>query len=241
MSPTPASVAFFDLDDTITVENTGKLLVQYLYETGAMSRRDVVRAALLDVQFRWGLRSYGDIAADAALFNRGAPVAELEHQISNWFAATGQAAISPLAREWAEQHRQRGDLLVINTSGTRFNSAPFVQDLEFDDVLCTELEVADGRFTGGLLPPVCFGKGKLIKAQDFCRVRAIELDDCTFYSDSHHDLPLFLEVGTPIAVNPTLQLFMEARKRGWEIRLTRPSWWRRPCPAIPNAIVERSA
>ena len=44
-----------------------------------------------------------------------------------------------------------------------------------------------------------------------------EPTDCSFYSDSIHDLPLLESVGHPVAANPDRRLRKEARRRGWDI------------------------
>jgi phosphoserine phosphatase len=44
---------------------------------------------------------------------------------------------------------------------------------------------------------------------------------CSFYSDSIHDLPLLEVVGSPVAANPDGRLRKEARSRGWQVRVFR--------------------
>jgi HAD superfamily hydrolase (TIGR01490 family) len=213
--------AFFDLDDTLTTRNTGELIVGYLHRTGRLSRREVLRFAWLDLQFRWGLRSFEGVAGQVAESNRGDSVEELDELMREWFEAEGRRYINRQAVEWLEAHRARGDLVAINTSGSRFNTLPIARHLGVEHILCTELEVVEGRFTGRIVPPVCFGKGKLLKAEEFCRGHGVSLAESSFYTDSHHDLPLLLAVGRPIVVNPSPRLYLEALRRGWEVRRAR--------------------
>ena len=85
-----------------------------------------------------------------------------------------------------------------------------------DAVLCSRLEVADGRFTGKLAS-LCFGRHKVRIAEDWAKARGVDLDRSWFYSDSYNDLPMLSRVGTAIVVNPDGRLQRHARQRHWRI------------------------
>jgi putative phosphoserine phosphatase/1-acylglycerol-3-phosphate O-acyltransferase len=85
-------------------------------------------------------------------------------------------------------------------------------------VICTRLEVADGRFTGRIVEPICHGRGKLYWARRFCTEKGIDLAGSYFYTDSIRDLPTLEAVGHPRPVNPDRQLLREARQRGWPVQ-----------------------
>ena len=84
-----------------------------------------------------------------------------------------------------------------------------------EHMLVTELEVEGGRFTGRALGPVCFGGGKVTKAESFAVDHAIDLTNSYFYSDSIADLPMLEKVGNPYVVDPDPRLGNEAQRRGW--------------------------
>ncbi|MGD8627079.1 MAG: haloacid dehalogenase-like hydrolase, partial [Anaerolineae bacterium] len=76
---------------------------------------------------------------------------------------------------------------------------------------------ADGRLTGEIEPPPCYGQGKVVWAERFAREHAVDLSASYFYTDSISDLPLLERVGQPVAVNPDPRLRRLARARGWQI------------------------
>ena len=110
-------------------------------------------------------------------------------------------------------HRRLGHCILMVTSATRAQAAPVARELGIDHLLCSELEVADGRFTGVFTP--CHDEGKRIAAQRFCRKQSLNLGEAWFYSDSLDDLPLLEAVGRPVAVNPKAALSALADARGW--------------------------
>jgi putative phosphoserine phosphatase / 1-acylglycerol-3-phosphate O-acyltransferase len=89
--------------------------------------------------------------------------------------------------------------------------------LGIDTLFCTQLAVREGRLTGGLQGPLCFGEGKAIAAQRLARAQGLDLAKAYFYSDSDDDLPLLRRVGRPVAVNPSARLARIAGLRGWPL------------------------
>jgi putative phosphoserine phosphatase/1-acylglycerol-3-phosphate O-acyltransferase len=85
-------------------------------------------------------------------------------------------------------------------------------------VLCTELEVANGCFTGGVVHPACWGEGKAIAALELAARNDLDLAQSYFYTDSHEDLPLLEAVGRPRPLNPNRHLAQIAKERRWPVR-----------------------
>ena len=85
------------------------------------------------------------------------------------------------------------------------------------ELLASELEVCDGRFTGRAVLPLCYGRGKIERAERFAAEHGIDLARSYFYSDSISDLPMLERVGEPRVVCPDPRLRREARRRRWPI------------------------
>jgi len=107
--------------------------------------------------------------------------------------------------------------LVVLSAASVYVVKPLAERLNIPDYLCTYLEVKDGRFTGRLVEPVCFGPGKLLLAEEFAARNSIDLGQSYFYSDGYEDLPMLERVGHPVAVNPDRRLRRLAERRGWPI------------------------
>src|SRR5215475_6350161 len=83
--------------------------------------------------------------------------------------------------------------------------------------LVTQLVVREGRFTGEVIEPVCYGRGKVYWAERFAAEHGVELPRSYFYTDSITDLPVLDRVGHPRVVNPDPRLRRLAQRRGWQV------------------------
>ena len=106
------------------------------------------------------------------------------------------------------------------TATNSFVTAPIAREFGVPHLLATEPEAVDGRYTGRVAGVPCFREGKIERVEAWLRAlgqRLDTLEDSTFYSDSHNDLPLLERVRRPVAVDPDPQLAAEAARRGWPV------------------------
>lgn len=125
--------------------------------------------------------------------------------------------IAPAARALVEKHRRQGDTLVIITATNRFVTAPIAREFEIENLIATEPEERQGRYTGKVDGTPCYREGKVTRLNNWIQQHRQTLKGSWFYSDSHNDLPLLSIVDHPVAVDPDETLRVEAGLRGWEI------------------------
>lgn len=135
----------------------------------------------------------------------------------DWFRRYVLEHVTDAGRRAVSQHRESGDLTAIVTGATPYAARPLARELGIEHVICTELEVEGGCFTGNIRPPMSYGAGKVVLAEQLAEKSGFSLDEAAFYSDSITDLPLLERVKEPIVVNPDSRLRRVARKRGWRI------------------------
>ena len=99
--------------------------------------------------------------------------------------------------------------------------SPLARHLGVSHIMHTHLEEQDGRFTGRVIDPICFGEGKVYWLQQFIEQERIDLARSHFYTDSITDLPLLELVGHPHVVNPDPLLYRIASRRRWPVRFYR--------------------
>lgn len=79
-----------------------------------------------------------------------------------------------------------------------------------------------GFYTGKLLGVDCIGEGKVVKLKDFVKdFDQVNLEESFAFSDSAVDLPMLNLVGKSVVVDPDNELLSEAKKREWEVVLTK--------------------
>jgi HAD superfamily hydrolase (TIGR01490 family) len=123
-----------------------------------------------------------------------------------------------------EEHRSKGHKLVI-VSGSFEPLIKLVgSKLGADGTVGTELEIRNGKLTGRIKGPLCFGEGKVQKLEAFLASNpGIDLSQSYAYADSIYDLPVLEMVGNPVAVYPDPELASYAEKKGWPIIGTKPT------------------
>jgi putative phosphoserine phosphatase/1-acylglycerol-3-phosphate O-acyltransferase len=135
----------------------------------------------------------------------------------DWFDRTVKHYLYKEAIQRIREHQAKGHIVALLTAATSYIAQPTGHYLGIEHLLCTRLEVRDGRFTGRLVKPLCHGKGKLFWAIEFCKAQDVDLERSYFYTDSIRDLPALDAVGNPRPVNTDGRLLRVARRRGWPV------------------------
>jgi HAD superfamily hydrolase (TIGR01490 family) len=206
-------MAIFDLDNTLLRGDSDHAWGEFLVEQQAV---DPVRFKADNDRY---YQAYLDGTLDIFEFleqHQLRPLAQydratLERWRREFVPAKILPMITPKARALVEQHRRRGDTLLIITATNRFITAPIAVEFGIEQLLATELDEVNGRFTGKVKGIPCYREGKLDHLHAWLSSNGKTLDDSWFYSDSHNDLPLLTAVAHPVAVNPDKVLARHAK------------------------------
>jgi HAD superfamily hydrolase (TIGR01490 family) len=209
--------AFFDMDKTVLAVNSGTLWLEHLVTHREIGTFDLARALWWLALYQLALVDGEFVFGEAAGTLKGQREADMRRICDHWFAHDVAPHITAGACARVAHHRASGHLLAVLSSSSPYASEPLGARLGIPHVLCTRLEVADGVFTGAVQGPVCFGRGKVQKAEAFAREQGVDLAASWFYTDSYSDLPMLERVGHPVAVNPDLRLGRHARAHRWPI------------------------
>jgi HAD superfamily hydrolase (TIGR01490 family) len=142
---------------------------------------------------------------------------ELEKLHAEFMRTHIEPMLLPKATALLQQHRDQGDHLIIITATNGFVTRPIAQRLGVADILATDPEVVDGRYTGNFVGSPCFQAGKITYLHEWLRHTQHSLEGAYFYSDSINDLPLLEQVDYPVAVDPDERLASIARERHWKL------------------------
>ena len=140
-----------------------------------------------------------------------------------------RADVYPEARALVQAHQRKGHTLAIVSSATRYQVEAARPRLGIPHVLCTRLEVENGRFTGSVVKPDLLRRGQGIGGARRSRPSAASTSrESYFYTDSDEDLPLLEIVGRPRPTNPNARLAAIARASAAGRRGASPAAARRP-------------
>lgn len=214
----PQIGAFFDFDGTVISGYSVMAFIKEQVRRGHLSPREL--AELLSTMASFGLGGVGFSAmmVAATQFLRGIREDSYANFGEELFESHIARLIYPESRALVQAHLKKGHTVAIITSATPYQVKPAARELGIEHVLCTELEVKDGVFTGAVLQPTCFGPGKVTAAESLSERFGADLDKSYFYSDSYDDIQLLERVGNPRPLNPSNKLLAVAEQRGWPVR-----------------------
>lgn len=140
-------------------------------------------------------------------------------QLLAWREEFMKTRIEPIIRRKAEEligwHRNRGDELLIITATNSFVTGPIAARLGIPNLLATDPETVNNRFTGKVAGIPCFQEGKVARYRQWLQQQGRNPAQTWFYSDSHNDVPLLELVMHPVAVDADAKLAAHAREKGW--------------------------
>lgn len=216
-------LAIFDLDNTLIAGDSDHAWGEFMVAEGMVDPQVYKEA---NDQF-YADYERGELDLEAYLSFSLEPLTRYSlEQLSELHDKFLQQVVEPMmlpkAKALLQQHRDQGDYLLIITSTNGFITKPIGKALGVDDILATDAEIIDGRYTGKMTGIPCFQAGKITRLQqwlDHAESQGFhgDMEDCYFYSDSLNDLPLMLEVKNPVAVDPDDALRAHAEEADWSI------------------------
>jgi len=212
------ALAIFDLDNTLLRGDSDYLWGLYLIDKGAVDRESHQR------QNERFYQEYLNGQMDIMAFLRfqlaplsQIPLPELLQMREEYINDCIKPIITDEAKALVEKHRQQGDTLLIITATNDFVTRPIADLFGIDELIATNAEHINGRYTGKVSGIPSYQQGKVARLHSLLTDKDGSMRDSWFYSDSHNDLPLLQEVDNPVAVNPDPQLADHAEQSGWQI------------------------
>lgn len=211
-------LALFDLDNTLLGGDSDYLWGQFLVEQGIVDAQEYETANRKFYEdYRQGCLNIHEFLGFALRPLSQHPPKRLHEWRERFIAEKIEPILLPAAKTLIACHRERGDTLVIITATNAFVTTPIAELFGVDELIATQPELVDGRYTGRFTGTPCFREGKVSRLGQWLEEHRLDTDRATFYSDSHNDLPLLEQVGHPVAVDPDQNLHSTARERGWPV------------------------
>ena len=210
-----AKLTIFDLDNTLLAGDSDRAWGQYLVETKTLESDYLDKSERFYNNYYDGsldIDSFLQFCLQPLINNKMEDLLQIREDFIN-------KKIKPMlldkGRDAVEKRKALGPV-IIATATNSFVTRPIADLYNIDQLIATEFEIKDNKFTGQVLGIPCFREGKVNKVQEWASKKGYSLSDATFYSDSFNDLPLLLKVSNAIVVDGDKKLIEEAQKYGWE-------------------------
>ncbi|MCF6345155.1 MAG: HAD-IB family hydrolase [Thiomicrorhabdus sp.] len=212
------ALAIFDLDNTLIANDSDFLWGEFLVANGYV---DAEQFAQKNTQF---YQDYQQGCLDITAYQRFAlkPLSEQSLEtLEQWHQQFMQQYIEPIllpkAHDLVKKHKENGDRVIIITATNTFITRPIGLRYGITELLGTEGEIKNGRYTGEVSGIPTFQEGKVTRLNAWLKQEGETLEGSFFYSDSHNDLPLLKRVDYPVVVDGDETLIKFAKAHQWPI------------------------
>lgn len=214
--PTGATVAFFDVDETLLSGRTlESFLMYYLKQEPSMASTDRLRELRNDV-----------VRLSRVAFNReyfglwaGQSADRVLAAGRSWFreAVAQEDFFRTNVIERLREHRKSGAHIVLISGSFAAPLQPITEHVQAHALYCTELEVSDLGFFTGNISSAMLGDDKRRAIDDYLVRHGLQPESTWGYGDHLSDLPLLEHVDNPVVVGTDASLNVIAAERGWQI------------------------
>lgn len=126
-----------------------------------------------------------------------------------------RAQMRPQGFETIQKHQDLGHEIVGITATSDFITAPIFRAFGVTEIIATNAEKVDGKYTGKVINVPCYQTGKLTRLEQWLAGRNVT--ESWAYSDSINDRFLLEYATHAIAVNPDEHLAQLAQEKQWAI------------------------
>ena len=213
------ALALFDLDNTLLADDSDFLWGCFLVDKGLVDKAtyDAANKRFYD-EYKQGTLDILEFLAFSLKPLSQYPREKLDVLHAEFMKKHIEPAMTEKGKQQIQQHRDKGDFIVIITATNSFVTGPIADAFKADALIATDPEIVNGNYTGRVAGTPCFQEGKITRLKQWLKNTAHNLENSTFYSDSHNDLALLKMVTTAIAVDPDDELKATALAKNWEIR-----------------------
>lgn len=224
----PQVIAAFDFDGAIVGGVSGSMLLRERVKRKDVTFDELTETAVIAFKSMSKLIEANEVVARSISRWAGKAEKDMEELGSHLYEHKVQDSVFPEMRQIIAAHRESGHTIVVATAASRYQVQPTVEALGIDHLLCTEVEVVDGRLTGKTVGPSLTGSGKAAAIARFVNEHGGTLAQTHFYAHGDEEIGLMEAVGHPRPINPGKQLAEASRKHGWPVLRLRSRGGARP-------------
>jgi len=209
-------VALFDVDNTLLPGEASEVrFFRFLWRRGLVGWSELSRSVA------WLVGHLPPFSLDSLrerkVYLAGKSPSDIESYAREFCQAEMIGKLSVQGRAKLEAHRQAGHLLIFVTGAPDFLIKPLAEFLAVATVFAAKPEQRDSVYTGALIPPLPYGRGKRELILAHAQGMDVDLASSYAYGDSPGDRDLLELVGHPLVVNPIRGMARTAQRLGWPV------------------------
>jgi len=210
-------VVFIDLDKTLLLVNSGKILVMTAYNKGLMSFSSLLKAFVISIIYKLNIKNDYEVVERMTKWLKGLSETSIINISQNIVEKKLISLIRPSIIKEIQFHEKQGGHIVLLSASLPYICEPIAKHIGIKTIICSKMEIKNKLFTGKLIGNICIGDEKKIRAEDYCKQKAFKLSNAFCYGDSITDQHVLNLIGNPICVEPDKKLQKLAIKKNWKI------------------------
>ncbi len=184
----PQVGAFFDFDGTLIDGYSARVFYEDQIRRFELSAGELARSAVAGIEMAVRKTDVSKLMRVAVANWAGHREEEVSDLFERLFVKRIAGMVYPEARELVKAHRRRGHTVVLASSATRYQIDALARDFEVEDVLCSEVEVVRGYFSGFLDGEVLWGLAKAGAVKRFAAEHGVGLKRSFAYANGDEDV-----------------------------------------------------
>ncbi len=211
--------AVFDVDGTLLPEiSMEREFLNYLIRKRLLRLKNLLNYLFKGLIFALALR-WEEAVKSNKTYLKGLSVSIVDEYAAECFHKRIAPALTHNGKQKVEAFRLEGYKILIISGAPSFLASHLQPVYHPDHIVCTELEVKNGGYSGEISGLHPFGKRKQIILENIKNKLDIDFDNSVVFADHHADVYHMRLFGKAVAVNATHKLKKAAFKYGWEIEV----------------------
>ena len=213
----PEVAAFLDYDGTVIAGFSASAFYRHRFRKLEIGPLEIAKTVLMAARGIESEQEFSEFLEVSLASWRGKSEEAMTELGRSIFKHDTASRLHTEMWELIQAHRAMGHTIVLASSATRFQVEPMAQEIGADHMLCTALEVVDGKITGKTAGAPLWRQGKADAVLALASEHEFDMDSSFAYSNGTEDVPFLSAVGNPVAVEPEDGLLAHAKKLGWPV------------------------
>lgn len=194
-------LALFDVDFTLTKQETMIALYRWMVRRDPRLLRYLPKAAMAGLLFKLGIIRERQTKELFFSFLRNRPMEEVEALADRYLEEVLQSLLYRDGLEKLAALKAEGYHVILTSASPEFYITKLLRLMPADAAMGTLFEVKDGRFTGRMVGENNKGEEKVRRLHHYLEGQAVDYPSSYMFSDSMADGPLLELVGHPYLIN----------------------------------------
>ncbi len=206
---------FFDLDETIINGKSMLLALEFYFKND----KKIYENILSDIKNYSEKNKNSREKLNQYFYTKFSDFDEnlMKEKCQEWFLKEGEILLNKSVIEEIKFHQDNQALIIIVSGSFKECVQPMADYLNIEHVICNQLEVVNGVYSGKLLNRPVIGHEKANRIKEFIQYKNMNFMGSYAYGDHISDLSMLMLADNPVIVGTDPQLMAYGQINGWKV------------------------